>query len=288
MTAVYKREVRSYFNSMIGYIFVAAVMLFIGIYFMLFNLKMGYPYFANSLSGTATIFSFAVPILTMKSMAEERRSKSDQMLLTYPVSVTGVVLGKFFAMLTVFIIPMLISCLCPLVISSGGNGSLAIDYSAILMFVFLGAMFIAIGMYISSLTESQVIAAVGTMVILLILTLWDTIMAYIPATMNSSVICTLVIFALFALAYYASSKSVVPAAVIMVIGIAVTVVCATVFKDWFPTGVTELLSHLSIHQVIVSFTSYCLFDAKGLLLFIIIAALFIFLTVQSVQKRRYR
>ncbi|MBQ8830273.1 MAG: ABC transporter permease [Oscillospiraceae bacterium] len=288
MIAIYKREFRSYFNSMIGYIFIAAVMAVIGIYFMLLNLNMGYPYFANSLSGTVTVFAFTVPLLTMKSMAEERRSKSDQMLLTYPVSVTSVVLGKFLAMLTVFAIPMLISCLCPLVLSSGGHGSLTIDYSTILMFMFLGALFISIGMYISSLTESQVIAAVGTMAILLILILCDTIISYIPATLNSSIVCTLVIFALFAVCYFASTKSVVPSAVIMGIGIVVTVVCATAFKDWFATGVTELLSLLSVHNVIANFTSYYLFDVKGLLFYTIISALFIFLTIQSVQKRRYR
>ena len=288
MSAIYKREVRSYFNSMIGYIFVAAVMAVIGIYFMLLNLNMGYPYFANSLSGTSTIMAFAVPLLTMKSMAEERRSKSDQMLLTYPVSITSVILGKFFAMLTVYAIPMLISCLCPLVLSSGGNGSMLIDYSAILLFMFLGALFISIGMYISSLTESQVIAAVGTMAILLILILWDTIIGYIPATLNASVICTLVVFALFAIGYYTSAKSLAPALVIMGIGVIITIVCATAFKTWFATGVTELLSLLSVRRVIGNFTSYYLFDVKGLLLYAIISALFIFLTIQSVQKRRYR
>ena len=288
MTAIYKREFRSYFNSMIGYVFVAAVMAVIGIYFMLLNLNMGYPYFANSLSGTATVFSFTVPLLTMKSMAEERRSKSDQMLLTYPVSITSVVLGKFFAMLTVFAIPMVISCLCPLVLSAGGKGSLLIDYSTIFMFMFLGALFIAVGMYISSLTESQVIAAVGTMAILLIFMLWDTILSYLPATLNSSIICTLVIFAIFALGYYASARTVVPAVVIMAIGVVITVVCATVFKTWFESGVKELLSLLSIHRVIANFTSYYLFDVKGLLFYIVVAALFIYLTIQSVQKRRYR
>lgn len=288
MTAIYKREFRSYFNSMIGYVFVAAVMAVIGIYFLLLNLNMGYPYFANSLSGTATVFSFTVPLLTMKSMAEERRSKSDQMLLTYPVSITSVVLGKFFAMLTVFAIPMVISCLCPLVLSAGGKGSLLIDYSTIFMFMFLGALFIAVGMYISSLTESQVIAAVGTMAILLIFMLWDTILSYLPATLNASIICTLVIFAVFALGYYASARTVVPAAVIMAIGVVITVVCATVFKTWFASGVKELLSLLSVHRVIANFTSYYLFDVKGLIFYVIVAALFIYLTIQSVQKRRYR
>lgn len=288
MIAIYKREVRSYFNSMIGYIFIAAVSAVIGIYFMLLNLNMGYPFFASSLSGTVTIFAFAVPLLTMKSMSEERRSKSDQMLLTYPVSVTGIVLGKFFAMLTVFAVPMAISFLCPLVISTGGNGSLLIDYSAILLFIFLGAMFISIGMYISSLTESQVIAAVGTMAILLILLLWDTILAYIPDTVTYSALCTLVIFALFAAAYYVSSRTIIIPSCIMALGIILTLLGATIFKSWFAAGVTEILSALSIYNVISNFTVYFVFDVKGILFYAVITGFFIFLTVQSVQKRRYR
>lgn len=288
MIAIYKREVRSYFNSMIGYIFIAAVMAVIGIYFMLINLKMGYPFFANSLSGTTTIFAFAVPLLTMKSLAEERSLKTDQMLLTYPVSVTGIILGKFFAMLTVFVIPLLISCICPLVISTGGNGSFAIDYAAIVLFIFLGAMFISVGMYISSLTESQVIAAVGTMIVLLILLLWDTILSYIPTTITASVLCTLVIFALFASAYYFSSRTFTIPLCIMALGVVVTVICATVFNSWFASGVTELLSTLSIYNVISNFTAYFIFDIKGLLFYTVITALFIFLTIQSVQKRRYK
>ena len=79
MTAVYKRELRSYFNSMIGYIFIAVVMVFIGIYFMIVNLNVGFPYFAGTLSSTLIIFVFAVPLLTMKSMAEERKARTDQM-----------------------------------------------------------------------------------------------------------------------------------------------------------------------------------------------------------------
>jgi ABC-2 type transport system permease protein len=122
----------------------------------------------------------AVPILTMKSMAEERRSKTDQMFLTYPVTVTRVVLGKFFAMLTVFAVPLIIACLCPLIIMSGNVNVLLIDYSAIFAFLCLGALFVSIGMFISSLTESQIIAAVGSMGAILALCLWSTVIELIP------------------------------------------------------------------------------------------------------------
>lgn len=288
MTAVYKRELRSYFNSMTGYVFIAAVTAFIGIYFMLYNLKIGHPYFAVSLSGAITIFAFAVPILTMKSMAEERHSKTDQMLLTYPVSVTGVIMGKFLAMLTVYCVPMLIACLCPLVISRGGNGSFLIDYSAILLFVFLGAMFISIGLFISSLTESQIIAAVASMAILLLLLIWDTVTAYLPSTVGVSAAGFLILAALFALAVYKSSRCIIPSLCIFAAGAVFTIVGAVSFSEWFSGALSGFLSLFSIYGPIANFTSYYVFDVKGLIFYAAASALFIFLTVMTVQKRRYR
>jgi ABC-2 type transport system permease protein len=107
----------------------------------------------------------------MKSMRRSGKP-DDQMMLTYPVPTSSVILGKYFAMMTVYAVPLLISCLCPIVILIGGVGSPLIDYSAILAFLCVGCMFVAIGMFISSLTESQIIALWSTMAVLLVLFLW--------------------------------------------------------------------------------------------------------------------
>ena len=120
MKAIYKREVRSYFNSMTGWMFVAALTAFTGIYFMARNLFYGDPYFASTLNSILFVLLVLVPILTMRSMAEERRSRTDQLLLTSPVSVTSVVLGKYFAMVTVMAMPVVIACLCPLILKLNG------------------------------------------------------------------------------------------------------------------------------------------------------------------------
>ena len=101
MTAIYKRELRSYFHSMIGYVFIAFLVAFTGIYFMAYNLNYGYPYFSYVLSSITFILLIAIPILTMRSFAEDRKNKTDQMLLTYPVSLHEVVLGKYFAMISI-------------------------------------------------------------------------------------------------------------------------------------------------------------------------------------------
>ena len=124
----------------------------------------------------------------MRSMADERHTKTDQLLLTAPVSVTAVVLGKYFAMLTVFAVPVAIACLCPLIIALNGTAFLLADYGAILAFFLLGAVEIAVGMLISSLTESQIIAAVGTFGLLLLLYLWDGLVGFLPSTAVGSLL----------------------------------------------------------------------------------------------------
>ncbi|MDR3278863.1 MAG: ABC transporter permease [Oscillospiraceae bacterium] len=238
MKAIYKREIRAHFNTMTGYIFTAIVMLFISLNFKTINLTGGFPYFAYALSSALLVFVIGVPILTMRSMAEERRWKTDQLLLTYPVSVAGIVLGKFFAMMTVFAIPLAFSCLCPVVISLGYSSSFLIDYASILAFLCLGCLFVSIGMFISSLTESQVIAAVGSMGALLALCMWPQLIAMLPTAAGTG-------------------------------------------------PLTKWLQVFSVTSVLSNFSSYYLFDVRGLLFLLSGAALFLLLTVQSVRKRRW-
>ena len=141
MTAVYKRELRSYFTSMVGYVFIAILIFFVGIYFMAYNLFGGSPSFGYVLLSCTIIFMVAVPILTMRSMAEDRRGKTDQLLLTSPVSLTGIVLGKYLAMVTVLLVPILLICFCPLIIAMNGSATLTADYAAILAFFCMGCVY---------------------------------------------------------------------------------------------------------------------------------------------------
>ncbi len=140
MAAIYKRELKSYFQCMTGYVFIAFLVLFVGIYFMAYNLMSGYPYFSYTLSGMVTIVMIGIPVLTMRSFADDRKTKTDQLLLTAPVSVPKMVLAKYLSMVTVFAVPVLISCLCPLIIKMNGTAYLKTDYASILAF-FLLAVF---------------------------------------------------------------------------------------------------------------------------------------------------
>lgn len=180
MIAIYKREVKSYFDSMIGYVFIAFLVLFTGIYFLAYNLNGGHPYYALTLSALITILAFGVPVLTMRSFADERRTRTDQMLITAPVNVWEIVVGKYFSMVTVLAVPVLLGAICPVIIWMGGNSFLLADYTALLMFFLAGCVFISIGMFISSLTESQVIAAVGTFGAMILIILWQGLTGMMP------------------------------------------------------------------------------------------------------------
>lgn len=287
MTAVFKREFRSYFNTMTGYIFVVCVVFFTGIYFMALNLSYGLPYFSGVLTSMPLIYCIAAPILTMKSFAEERKSKTDQLLLTSPVSVGGVVMGKFLSMMAAVAIPILISCLCPLIIALNGNSHLGVDYASILAFFFMCGLFVSIGMFISSLTDNQVISAVVTFGILLILYLWDNLVDYIPSGAAANLAILLTVIALIALFLYSRSKNTALTLIVTVVLAALAVIPYLIESTLFNGLIQAALSSFSIMSVIQNFATYHVFDLGGLFFYISVTALFIFLTMQSIQKRRW-
>lgn len=164
MTAIYKRELKACFNSFIGWLFLAAVLFLTGLYTTVYNLGQGSAYLSYTLQSSMIIFIVAIPVLTMRILAEERKNKTDQMILTAPVSIWKIVLGKYLALETVFAIPCLILGLYPLLFSRYGNVPYGENYVALLGFFLYGSVAVAIGVFVSSLTESQVIAAVFSVV----------------------------------------------------------------------------------------------------------------------------
>ena len=287
MIAIYKRELKSYFQSMIGYAFIAFLMLFMGIYFTAYNLNAGYPYFSSAMASTMFIFLVAVPVLTMKSFAEERKSKTDQLLLTSPVSVGGIVLGKYLAMITVFLVPVLLSCIFPIMIKLQGVSYLKTDYTALFMYFAVGCVFIAIGMFLSSLTESQIIAAVSTFAVLLVMYLWSGLIGFLPTQANYNLIGVLVIVLLIAYLIYSVTKNWVIGGGIGVVGVAAGVITYVINENWYDRLLSNVLGKLDFSSMVTDVISNNLFDISNLVLCISIVFLFVFLTIQTIQKRRW-
>lgn len=181
MRAIYKRELRGYLTSMTGYIFMAVLLAVAGLYYTANCLVGGYPVFGVILSSIYFVLLLVVPVLTMRSMAEEKKQKTDQLLLTAPVSIWKIVAGKYLAMLTIFLIPMLILCLYPLILLQFGSVSLPMAYASIFGYTLFGAACLAIGLFLSALTESQVIAAVITFGVLFFLNMSSGIASVIGA-----------------------------------------------------------------------------------------------------------
>ena len=151
MTTIYRRELRSYFTNMHGYVFGAFLLLFTGIFCYAANLKGGYSQLEYALGNASFIFMLIVPVVTMKCIAEEKHQRTDQLLYSLPITSGDVVLGKFFALYTVFAIPMAIMCAYPLILGMFGEVNFAATYSCIFGFFLLGGALLSLGLFIWNL-----------------------------------------------------------------------------------------------------------------------------------------
>jgi ABC-2 type transport system permease protein len=179
MLAIYKRELNSYYNTMIGYVFTAVFLVVSGFYFTQITLLRGSASITTVLSSISFIMILITPVLTMRLLAEERKSKTDQLLLTSPASVGAIVLSKFFAALTVVGVTLIITSVYPIIMVIFGNpylGEILLGYFG---FILLASCLIAVGIFISAITESQLTAAVASLGVMLMLWLPSTIMPYI-------------------------------------------------------------------------------------------------------------
>ena len=235
MRAIWKREWNACFQSVIGWLFLAATLAFYFLYFYVYNLSYGYPYIAYSLNAIAFLFLVTIPVLTMRVLAEERHAKTDQLLLTAPVSIGKIVLGKYLALASVFSVAMLVIALSPVLLGRFGTVPYAESYVAVLGFWLYGLACIAIGVFVSSLTESQVIAAVLTFVFLFLGYMMGAITQIISSGGNL---------------------------------------------------LTRILSCYDLTAGLDRLTNGQL-DFTAVVYYISITALFLFLTVQSIQKRRW-
>ena len=287
MRAIYKRELDSYFHSMIGYVFISFFLAFTVVYFMAYNLNYGYPIFSYVLSSLVFILLIAIPVLTMKSFSEDRKSRTDQLLLTAPVSLGQIVLGKYLAMVTVYLIPNLVFCLYPLVIKIQGNAYLLTDYCGILVFFLMGCVFIAIGMFLSSLTESQIIAAISSFGVLLILYLWNGILGFLPSSALLNLIILLVLLTLISALVWHITGNPVMAGILEVIFLAAGVIVYAVDSSLYESLLSDMLGQLDLTAPLTDVVSSSLLDTGSIILYLSVIGLFIFLTMQSIQKRRW-
>ncbi len=286
MTAIYKKELRGLLTSVIGFVFMAFLLVVCGIYFTAYNLQGLYPRFAYTLDAVFFVFLIAVPILTMRVFAEERKQKTDQLLLTSPVSVTQIVLGKFLAVATIYLIPVLILSLYPLIMAQFGTIYFAETYTAVLGFFLMGCSFLAIGVFLSSLTESQIIAAVLTFLVLFVCYVINGIAAFFPETASGSFYILLVLILLLAALIYLMIKNIWISVLCGVAAEAAAVIVYVVNAGVYEGLIQKILNIFDISAHYSEFYSGIL-DVSGIVYFLSVIGICLFLTVQTIQKRRW-
>ncbi len=286
MSAIFKKEFKGYFNNMTGYVFIAFLIIAYGIFMSAYNLIMGNPYVEQALKSMDFIFLITIPLLTMNSLALERKNKTDQLLLTTPVKVSEIVAGKFFAMLAVLAIPIALIAVYPLILTSFGEINLGTAYGTLFSFFLLGGALISIGMFVSSSTESSVISAVATIGILVVIYFMDAITQMIPDTAAASAIGLIVLAAALALIIYSLTKN------FTVSAIALVVLCGAVLAIFFVDSsllagvIQKVLGKLALFNGVDTFAEGKI-DLSAVVYYLSVMFLFGFLTVRSIDKRRW-
>ena len=184
MKAVFKREFRSLFRNVTGWIFLAAFLFLFNLYFYVYNLSYGYPYVSYALSSIIFLFLIIIPVISMRIVSEDKKLKTDQLLYTAPVPVWKIIFGKFLALVAVFSIAIGFVCLCPLYLNQFGTIPFGETYVAILGTWLFGVLCLAIGLFVSALTESLVISAIGTFAFLFLGYMMDSLCSLISSDGN--------------------------------------------------------------------------------------------------------
>ena len=278
MTAILKREIRSSFHGMIGYVLTAFMLAATAIYFVALNLGYGLTDFGYyTLYRTTFVLLLYIPVLTMRSFAEERRTRTDQLLLTSPVSVWEIVLGKFFALCVIFALPCLADVVMILVLAAlGATGTATLaNLAALLCYYLMGCAAIAIGVFLSSLTENQIIAAVAGVAALLL--------AYMMPSLRSMFTA---IAAVLSVVAGLRTRS-------FTLGCLTFAGCCVVLtalfllqSSWLTEAFSAVLSGLCLFTPFEEFVNNS-FSIPTLVYYLTVTMLFLFFTAQGLEKRRW-
>lgn len=286
MGTIFRHELRNYFHSLTAYVFGAFLLAVVGLGSVLYNLQASVSNFEFVLSFASIIFVVIVPILTMRTLAEERRQRTDQLLYSLPITTTQVVLGKYFALLVVYLIPLAVVSLYPLLFSQFGEVYLPTSYGSLFAFFMMGAALLAVGMFLSSLTDNQGFAA-GIGIAAILLNYYSVSLAeYTSSTAMGSLIALYVIALLLGVVIHNLTRNENLAYGVTLVLIAALSVAYFVNSSAFEGLLPDIMTKLSLFRQFNSFVNGA-FDLTAIVYYVSVMGFFLFLSVQSMEKRRY-
>ena len=286
MSAVFSHELKTNFHSLTAYVFGAFLLIFTGIGALMYNINAAVSNFEYVLEFCSIVFVVIVPILTMRVIAEERKQKTDQLLYSLPITTTQVILGKYLALLVVYAIPLCIISFYPLLFRRYGEVYLLTAYGSILAFFIMGAALIALGVFISSLTENQGFAAGIGIAVILLNYFSVTLSEYVSSTAYSSLIALFVIAVLLAIVIQKLTKNDWLGYGVGAVLIAALMITYFVDMDKLEGLLPDIMTKLSLFKQFSVFVNG-IFDLTAIVYFLSVIAFFLFLSVQSLEKRRY-
>lgn len=282
MIAIWKHELRSYFHSLTAYVFGAFLLLVVGLGAMLYNLQAAVSNFEFVLSFSSLVFVVIVPILTMRVIAEERRQKTDQLLYALPITTAQVILGKYLALLAVYLAPLGIISFYPLIFAQFGEVYLPTAYGSILAFFLLGAALMALGVFLSSLTDNQGFAA-GISVAVILFNYYSVSLAEYTSSTAFGSLAALVVLGLLVRCLTRNETAAYGTALVL---IAALTVAYFVNQSWFEGLLPAIMKKLSLFEQFQSFVNG-VFDLTAVVYYLSVTVFFLLLAVQSLEKRRY-
>lgn len=286
MIAIWKHELRGYFHSLTAYVFGAFLLLVVGLGAMLYNLQAAVSNFEFVLSFSSLVFVVIVPILTMRVIAEERRQKTDQLLYALPITTAQVILGKYLALLAVYLAPLGIISFYPLIFAQFGEVYLPTAYGSILAFFLLGAALMALGVFLSSLTDNQGFAA-GISVAVILFNYYSVSLAeYTSSTAFGSLVALVVLAVLLGLLVRCLTRNETAAYGTALVLIAALTVAYFVNQSWFEGLLPAIMKKLSLFEQFQFFVNG-VFDLTAVVYYLSVTVFFLLLAVQSLEKRRY-
>ncbi len=286
MVAVFKHELALFYHSMTGYVFGAFLLIFTGLGALIYNINASVANFEYVLAFIQIVFIIIVPILTMRIIADEKRQRTDQLLYSLPISTADIVIGKFLALLVVFVIPMIFISFYPLIFSMYGDVYLPTSYGSIVAFIFLGLALISIGMFISSLTESQGMAAGICVVVMLFNYYCESLANYVSSTAISSLISIIVLMVIIGLIIRFMTKSDILGYGFIAVTAIIALVVFFVKQEALESLLPNVMNQISLFSRFTPFVNG-IFDLTAIVYYISVIAFFLFLCVQSLEKRRY-
>lgn len=286
MSAIFRHELKSYFHSLTAYVFGAFLLCFVGLGAMLYNIQAAYSNFEYVLAFGCLIFVVIVPILTMRVLAEERRQRTDQLLYSLPISTTEVILGKYAALLVLYIIPLIIICFYPLVFAQFGEVYLPTSYGSLFAFFLMGVALLALGMFISSITENQGLAAGVSIAVILFNYYSVSLSEYVSTSAIGSVLALLVLICAMGLIIRLLTGSFSLGYWVGLALAALVIVVYIVNGDALEGLLPEIMSALSLFERFYTFVNG-VFDLPSIVYYLSVIVFFLFLSVQSLEKRRY-